>query len=60
MEKQKVYVLMFENGEFVVGGGSSTKPFMRCYDTYESAKRGKSAMQYKEKKEIVIVEYERV
>ena len=60
MEKQKVYVLMFEDGEFVVGGGSSTKPFLRCYDTYGSAKRGKSAMQYKEKKEIIIIEYGRV
>lgn len=41
---------MFEDGKFVVGGGSSAKSFIRCYDTYESAKRGKSAMQYKEKK----------
>lgn len=60
MEKQKVYVLMFEDGKFVVGGGSSAKSFIRCYDTYESAKRGKSAMQYKEKKDILIVGYERV
>ena len=41
-----LYVLLDENNKFVTGGGSSTKPFIRVYDSLESAKRGLRYFKY--------------
>lgn len=38
--KPELYVLLDKNDKLVLGGGSSTKAYIRVYDSPESAARG--------------------